>query len=32
MRQIEFVTDNRNNFKITNLINYIIGSTELANW
>ena len=30
MRQIEFVTDNRNNLKITNLINHIIGSTEEA--
>ena len=32
MRQIEFMTDNRNNFKITNLINYIIGSTESASY
>ena len=30
MRQIWFETDNRNNFKVTNLINHIIGSTELT--
>ena len=32
LRQIEFVTDNRNNLKVTNFINHLLGSTELTNW
>ncbi|MBQ3414635.1 MAG: hypothetical protein IJH39_04645, partial [Clostridia bacterium] len=31
MRQIEFLTD-VNSFKVTNLMNRMMGSTELANW
>ena len=30
LRKIEFITDNRNNLKVTNFINKLIGSTELT--
>ena len=31
LRQIEFVTDNFNNLKVTNFINKLLGSTEITN-
>ena len=30
--QIEFVTDNINNYKVRNIINWLLGSTQLTSW